>query len=259
METLKDHTAIISGGAGDIGGSIALELASRGANIAIGDLKKASEVRPLLSRIRQNQVGISYKRLDVSRESQVNRWVTSVKYELGTPDIAIACAGQATVDNILTITANKWQREFQVNLEGALWLARSVAKGLLEEGQPGHIVFIGSWAGHYPQVHNPAYAPSKTGLTALTKIMALELSPHGILVNEIAPGNVNAGLSRKYYEDHPNDLKTDLRVVPIKSLTQPEELAWHIANLCDPRNKSITGTSIFIDGGLSALPNLREK
>lgn len=113
------------------------------------------------------------------------------------------------------------------------------------------------FAGVIPQVHHVAYSVSKAGINALTKVMALELSPYKIRVNAIAPGNVYAGICRKYYDNHPENLPKDLRVIPTRKLVQPEEVAWLLANLCEPQSLNITGTIIPLDGGMSALPDFR--
>lgn len=85
----------------------------------------------------------------------------------------------------------------------------------------------------------------------LMQCMALELAPQGILVNEVAPGYVNAGLSGKIFDREP-ELKEQARLrVPIQKLIEPEEVAAHIAYLCDPNNRHMTGTVLTLDGGLS--------
>ncbi len=257
QKPLIGRVAIISGGAGDIGSAVALELAQRGADIAIGDLKDQEEVKEVLERISTNNVRTHYTQIDVSDYKAVKNWVSSVENSLGTPGIIIPCAGQATIEDMQSITPEEWHRELDVNLTGAFYLAREAANRLIEHKLPGNIIFIGSFAGLRPQVHNPAYSVSKAGVHALAELMALEFSPHGILVNAVAPGNVNAGLSRRYYEKHPEDLERDIKVIPARRLVEVDELAWHIANLCDPRNKNITGAIIPIDGGMSSLPDFR--
>ena len=85
----------------------------------------------------------------------------------------------------------------------------------------------------------------------LAKCMALELAPHGILVNEVAPGYVNAGLSGRHWQEHPGAAQAARALVPTGGLIQPEEVAMQVAHLCDPLNKQMTGTVILMDGGLS--------
>lgn len=257
MEILKNRMAIISGGAGDIGSAIALELAGRGSDVAIGDLQEPNEVLRLLNTIQDKGVRTMYTQLDVSHADAVRDWVRNVESILGIPDIIIPCAGQVTLKDAETISAAEWEREIQVNLNGAFYLAQACAVLLLKEHLPGNIIFIGSFAGLIPQVHNIAYSVSKAGVHALTKGMALEFGQEGITINAIAPGNVYAGMSRRYYEDHPSDVSNDTQIIPTRRLVYAEEVAWHAANLCDPRSQNINGVVLPIDGGMSVLPDFR--
>lgn len=257
METLKGHVAIISGGAGDIGGAIALELAERGSDVAIGDLKNPEEVQALLSKIEDRNVRPFYTQLDISQSEAVKKWVENVETRLGTPDIIISCAAQATFENTRTITPEQWDRELQVNLNGAFYLAQAGALRLLEVKRPGNIIFIGSTSGIRIQPLLIAYSVSKAAVHALAKGVALDFAPHGIKVNALSLGTVYAGMSRRYYEEHPEDILKDTAAIPSGQLIEAEEIAWHVANLCDPRNKNLTGAVLPIDGGISLLPDFR--
>jgi NAD(P)-dependent dehydrogenase (short-subunit alcohol dehydrogenase family) len=114
-------------------------------------------------------------------------------------------------------------------------------------------VFLGSWAGHSPHAHVPAYCVAKAGLRMLCQCMALEYARHGILVNEVAPGFVNAGLSRQVFEEDPQFHAQCTARVPIGEIMTAEEVAFHVAYLCDPRNRATTGSALLCDGGLSLV------
>src|SRR5207248_5748400 len=115
---------------------------------------------------------------------------------------------------ICSITPEEWDRELRVNLNGAFYLARECARRLVELGRPGRIVFVGSWAAHAVHTDLPAYCVAKAGLRMLSKCMALELAPKGILVNEVAPGFVDAGLSGRIFVEKPERREASLRLVP---------------------------------------------
>ena len=83
--------------------------------------------------------------------------------------------------------------------------------------------------------------------------MALEYAPHGILVNEVAPGIVDAGLSGRIFDEYPERKKIAIAKVPTGELIQADEVALHIAHLCDPRNRSMTGSTLLCDGGVSLV------
>lgn len=252
---LNGQVAIISGALGDIGRAIALELAERGADIALGDLAPQEDASEILTLLGKTSCRARYDRVNVSDAKAVSTWVGEVENELGTPSLIIPNAAVATLKSTLEITPEEWMREITINLNGAFFLAQSAGLRLLEKQQAGRIVFIGSWAAERPHPHIPAYSTSKAGLRMLMQCMALDFAPN-ILVNEIAPGYVNAGLSRKIFAAHP-DLKERARLqVPLQKLIEPKEVARQVAHLCDPQNRHMTGSVLTMNGGLS-LPGVQ--
>jgi NAD(P)-dependent dehydrogenase (short-subunit alcohol dehydrogenase family) len=194
-----------------------------------------------------------YDRVDVSDVAAVNAWIVEAERSLGTPSLIIPCAAVVTMATTRTLTPEIWRRELSINLDGVYHLAQAGALLLLARKMPGRIVFIGSWAGETPHPHIVPYCVAKAGLRMLAKCMALELAPHGILVNEVAPGWVNGGLARFWYEKDPASRDADAKQVPIKRLIEPEEVALQVAHLCDPANRHMTGSVVLMDGGLSLV------
>jgi len=250
------HVAIISGGLGDIGGAIALELARQGADIALGDILEEEKAAGILNDIRKLGRRARYNRADISDAPAVTA-VQAVEDDLGTPDWIIPNAAIVTLADILTVTPEQWTRELRVNLDGAFHLAQAGALRLLHHKKPGRIVFIGSWAGHVPHPHIPAYCVAKAGLRMLCQCMALSLAPHDILVNEVAPGYVNAGLSGRMFDADPDLRARSIQKVPVGRLIEPDEVARQVAHLCDPGNRHITGSLLLMDGGLSLVSPAR--
>lgn len=253
MAKLEGQVAIVSGGLGDIGSAIALELARGGADVALCDIHEPSLGVPLLREIEGLGRRCSYDRVDVSDGRAVSTWVLEVERTLGTPTLIIPCAAVVTMANTRTLTAELWRHELNVNLDGVFHLAQAGALRLLEGRKPGRIVFIGSWAAATPHPQIVPYCVAKAGLRMLAKCMALELAPHNILVNEIAPGYVNGGLARPWYEKDPASRDADAKLVPIGKLIEPEEVAIQVAFLCDPGNRHMTGSVVLMDGGLSLI------
>src|SRR5690606_4165709 len=101
-----------------------------------------------------------------------------------------------------------------------------------------------------PHPHIPAYSASKAALRMLMRCMALDFAPQ-ILVNEVAPGYVNAGLSGRIFAEQPHLAEEARRRVPVQRLMEPEEVAQQVAHLCDPQNRHMTGSVLTMDGGLS--------
>lgn len=254
MNTLfKNETVIISGGLGDIGRAVATEFAKHGANIALCDIRSPQDAQEFIEELTQYKVQSDYSQVDVADAGAVKDWVLNVENNLGIPSIIIANAAIVTFTSLNEITSDQWNRELRVNLDGAFHLTQSAATRLLHHGHPGRIVFIGSWAAHSVHTSIPAYCVSKAGLRMLCKCMALELAPNNILVNELAPGFVDAGLSGRSFEKNPDTRKEALQKVPIKKLITAAEVAQQVVVLCHPLNKHMTGSTVLMDGGLSLL------
>lgn len=246
-------TVIISGGLGDIGRALAWEFGSLGASIALGDLRDSPTMTPWLKKMTRHRIRWHYTKVDVSQYEAVCSWVETVENEMGPPDIIIPNAATVTLASIHQLTAEQWTRELRVNLDGAFHLAKAATERLVARRKPGKVLFIGSWAADHIHAHIPAYCVSKAGLRMLCRCLALELAPSGILVNELAPGSVNAGLSRQLQQQKPDLRKEAARRIPLKRLISPEEVAWQAAHLCHPENKNMTGSTVVMDGGCSLI------
>lgn len=252
-EPFRNETVIISGGLGDIGRAIALEFAKKGANIAICDIHTAIYAKEFLSELEKYKIQSRYTQVDVADAEEVKNWVINVESNLGIPSIIIANAATVTFASLNEITPEQWSRELRVNLDGAFHLTQSATERLLHHRHPGRVVFIGSWAAHAVHTNLPAYCVSKAGMRMLCKCMALELAPHNILVNELAPGFVDAGLSSRSFEKNPGMSKKAQKKVPIKKLISATEVAQQVLMMCHPLNEHMTGSTLLMDGGLSLL------
>ena len=252
-QLFTDQTVIISGGLGDIGRAVAWEFARQGASIAIGDMRPPAEADGLLMELGQQKVRCHYQQVDVANAKAVRDWVSEVENRLDVPSIIIANAAIVTLAGIHEVTPEQWSRELSVNLDGAFYLTQNATARLLDRGLPGRVVFVGSWAAHAVHMNLPAYCVSKAGLRMLCQCMALELAPHNILVNEIAPGYVDAGLSGRIWEKNPDLSRQAQEKVPVKKLISAEAVAQQIIQLCHPQNEHMTGSTVLMDGGLSLL------
>jgi NAD(P)-dependent dehydrogenase (short-subunit alcohol dehydrogenase family) len=251
--TLSNNIAIISGGAGDIGSAIARELARLGADVALGDVRPLGSADALLGELRGLGRRVRYDCVDVADSGAVEEWVRDVTEDLGVPSLVIPNAAVVTLKRVCEMTPEEWDRDLRVNLNGAFYTARECARRLVEGKMPGRIVFVGSWAAHAVHTDLPAYCVAKAGLRMLCRCMALELAPAGILVNEVAPGFVDAGLSGRIFAAQPERREASLRQVPTGLLIEAEEVAREVAHLCDPANRHMTGSVLLMDGGLSLV------
>lgn len=252
-QLFQNQTAIISGGLGDIGRAITRAFVEEGAAVAIGDVRPAKEAKIFLRELTEKNARIHYQQVDVADARQVQRWVANVERELGVPSLIIPNAAIVTLASSSAITPRQWTRELRVNLDGAFFLAQAAANRLVHHEKPGRVVFIGSWAGQTPHCKMPAYSVSKAGLRMICQCMALEYAPHKILVNEVAPGYVDAGLSKTIWAKNLKLYQRSRKKVPLKKLIHPEEVAAQVIYLCHPKNQQMTGSTLLMDGGLSLL------
>ena len=251
---LKPALAAISGGLGDIGLAMAGVLARAGAGVAVGDLHGQAEGAAILQAAGGLEGQGYFQPLDVTDGAGTGVWFDAVETHFGrVPNILVANAAVVTLKPLLSMTAEEWSREIQVNLTGAYLFAKVGAERLRREGRSGRIVLVGSWAGHAPHPDLPAYSVAKAGLRMLTKCLALELAPAGILVNELAPGYVDAGLSGRIYEKDSAMKARALEGVPIGKLLSVEGIAAQLLYLCSDLASHMTGSTLLVDGGLSLL------
>ena len=252
-QTLDKQVAVISGGLGDIGRAIALEIARCGAHVALSDIREESGARGLADELRDLGIRHRYDRVDVANSDQVNTWINAVENDLGAATLVIPNAATVTLAGVNDVSPEQWRNELSINLDGAFHMAQAAARRMLHHKKPGRIVFIGSWAGHAPHPNIPAYCVAKAGLRMLCKCMALELAPHDILVNEVAPGYVDAGLSAQVWARTAGAREKAAARVPTGKLIDPAEVARQVAHLCDPENRHMTGSVVLMDGGLSLV------
>ncbi|MBI5396212.1 MAG: SDR family oxidoreductase [Verrucomicrobia bacterium] len=236
--------AAISGGLGDIGFAAAHALKKTGCRVALGDLRDAG----------RDTGGFHVHHVDVASEASVQAWFGAVEAAFGEPaSIIVVNAGIACTGSAMSATLDDWNRTLSVNLTGAWLTARAGARRLIEKQMPGRIVFVGSWAAHAPHVELAAYCAAKAGVRMLAQCLALELAGKGILVNEVAPGFVNAGLSGQFFRKDPALAARSSAAVPLGQLIEPGEVAAAIAYLCSPAHRNLTGSTLLLDGGLSLL------
>lgn len=249
----EGQIAIISGGLGDIGFKTALALAKDGAHIALGDIRTPEEATSFIQEIESYNVRCVYHQVDAGQHEAVKIWINNVSKDLGIPQIIIVNAAIVHLKGWLEISPEEWIKEVNINLNGAFFMAQAATELLCNAALPGRVVLVGSWAAQRVHKHMPAYSVAKAGLNMLCKCMALELAPRNILVNEIAPGYVAAGLTGKIWKDNPELMELSKSKIPTQQVIMPEEVASQIIHLCDPRNRHMTGTTLLMDGGLSML------
>jgi glucose 1-dehydrogenase len=240
-ENWENEIALVTGAAGSIGAAICDHFSGLGARVAGSD---SNANRSREDRRRTDRV-------DVTDSAAVDHWVTDLASIWGAPTIGVVCAGISKAGHLVDLSDDDWRNVLAVNLDGAFYTARAIIRGMLAAKRGGRIVFVGSWAAHAPHPHIGSYSISKAGLRSLCQTLALDHTQDGILVNEVAPGIVDAGLSRELFRaDHALAART-LTAIPTGVLAQPEDVARDVAFLASPENRHTTGATLVSDGGIS--------
>jgi 3-oxoacyl-[acyl-carrier protein] reductase len=242
---LKDRAAIVTGAARGIGKAVALVFVREGAKVALVDVE-GERLNALKEEIRGGggqAVAIS---CDVSKASQVKQMVEQVLSVFGRIDILVNNAGIIRRGTIETVTEEDWDRVIAVNLKGPFLCSKAVAETMKKQGY-GKIVNVSSIAGKLGDITSaPGYGPSKAGLDALTKTLARQLAPNGILVNGVAPHAIETEMSAEW---PPEKRKAIVEAIPLKRLGKPEDVAEAVLFLASDSSDFITGEILDVNGG----------
>lgn len=171
--------------------------------------------------------------------------------EMGAPTIAVIGAAIARSSTLVETSDEDWDAVLSVGLNSSFYVARAVIKKMLDSQTQGKIVFIGSWAASNPHPHIGSYSVAKAATRALMQNLALEYAHNGILINEVAPGIVDAGLSKALFDQDPHLKIRLMESIPARVTLTTKDVARDVLFLLSPHNRVTTGTVITSDGGLS--------
>ena len=238
-------TAIVTGSDSGIGRATAIALAARGHDVGVTwhtDRAGAEETARLVA---EQGRRAEIARLDLSAGEQVAAVIDGLAESLHGLDVLVNNAGANHRAPVLEDELDGWRRALEVNLTGPFVAARAAARRLVAAGRGGRIVNVTSVHEHEPLANAGAYSAAKAGLGMLTRVMALELAPHGITVNAVAPGHIATPMTGKAGLD---PRTVPLPQVPVGRPGGPEEVAQAIAYLTEA--SYCTGASLLVDGGL---------
>lgn len=261
---LRGQTAIVTGASSGIGRGIAKALCAAGANVVInyiGSKDAAEEAVHEATHCGCDHRGNAIARLaDVSDEAAVEAMFDHTLKEFGRVDILINNAGLQQDAAFEEMTLAQWRKVIDVNLTGQFLCARRAVKEFKRRGitrdvscSAGKIICISSvhemipWAGHVN------YAASKGGVMLMMKSIAQEVAPWRIRVNSICPGAIRTPINRSAWET-PEAYDELMKLIPYKRIGEPEDIARFAVWLASDEADYITGTSLFVDGGMTLYP-----
>lgn len=260
LKPLKNQKALVTGANSGIGEACALAFGAAGADVVINYVSCPEEAERVVKSIRQNGARAIAFQADVSQEDQVQAMFAEMLKEFGTIDILVNNAGLQRDSRFQDMTLQQWNTVIAINLTGQFLCAREAVREFLRRGvvpevstAAGKIICMSSvhevipWGGHVN------YAASKGGVMQLMKSMAQELAPKKIRVNSIAPGAVKTPINRVAWET-PEAETALLKLIPEGRVGLPEDIARAAVWLASDASDYVTGTTLFVDGGMTLYP-----
>lgn len=247
MVNLSGKVAAISGAAKGIGRAIAEALADAGAAVTIADVSGAEDTAAALGGAGTRAIGIA---ADVGKPADCERIIAETVAAFGRIDILVNNAGIAVLRPFLDLPLEEFERVMRVNVAGALVCAQHAARKMIGQGGGGRIVNIASISGQRAGTGRTSYGTSKAALIQLTKQMALELAPHRITANAIAPGPVETDMVKTAHS--PEQRAAYARLVPLARYGAPAEIAAAALYLVSDEAAYVTGHVLDVDGGFMA-------
>ena len=245
-DLLEGRVALVTGASGGLGRHFAAVLARHGATV-VAAARRLPELEALVAAIMADGGRAHAVALDVRDPASVERAIAAAVGVAGTPDIVVNNSGVAVTKPALQTTEDDWQRVLDTNLSGAFRVARDAAKAMVAAGRGGVIVNIASVLGYRVAKAVPAYVASKAALIRLTEALALELAPHGIRVNAIAPGYVETEINGDFLRSPAGEAIA--KRVPLRRFGTPADLDGALLLLTSDAGAFMTGSTVTVDGG----------
>jgi glucose 1-dehydrogenase len=246
---LKDKVAIVTGGNSGIGRAIVVELARKGASVAIDYIAHPEATKALEDEIGKaggRSIGVQ---ADVSKPADLQKLVDAAVKAFGRLDIMVNNAGIETRTSVLDTTEAQYDKVMDVNLKSAFFGTQIAGRQMIKQGNGGRIINITSVHEDWPMPGNTAYCLAKGGIRMLTRTAGVELARHNILVVGVGPGAVATPINLGTMNDPALLAKLD-QAIPLGRMARPQEIASVVSFLAGDGASYLTATTIFADGGI---------
>jgi Dehydrogenases with different specificities (related to short-chain alcohol dehydrogenases) len=243
---LEGQAAIVTGASQGVGKGIALKLARAGCRVAVNYHSSPGLAEETVAGITALGGEALMVKADVSVASDVRDMFERAVARFGRVNTVVNNAGIQTWTAFLDVTESEWDRVIDTNLKGCFLCSQAAGRHMKDQGG-GSIVNIGSGCNKVPFPRLVAYTASKGGIEMLTKVAAVELGPHRIRVNCVAPGAIEIERTRRESADY---AATWGRVTPLRRIGTPDDVGEAVVFLASAESSFVTGQTIWVDGGL---------
>lgn len=260
IKSLRGQKALVTGASSGIGKAVAVALAAAGADVLVNYVTGPEDAEAVAAEVRLFGSRAMIFRADVSKETEVEAMFSAICKEWGTIDILVNNAGIQKDSPFDQMTLDQWQRVIDVNLTGQFLCARAAVREFKRRGvtkeiscAAGKIICISSvhevipWAGHVN------YASSKGGVMLMMKSIAQEVAPWRIRVNSIGPGAIRTPINAEAWST-PEAYHSLLKLIPYKRIGESDEIGRAAVWLASDDSDYVTGTTLFVDGGMTLYP-----
>ncbi len=248
--SLHGRVGLVTGASSGLGLECARALAIAGANVALV-ARRAERLKAIAAELARDYAVKAFPiAADITVEAELDRVIERTVAELGEIEILVNNAGIAPTGRAEKCSRQDWDAALSLNLTAPMMLSQRVARRLIERKRPGRIINITSILAHVGSAvyRLSAYTASKAALANLTRQLAIEWAPHGILVNAIAPGWIpteatEAGIAK------PGNRERMEALTPMGRLGRPDEIRGAVIFLAGPASSYLTGSTVAVDGG----------
>jgi glucose 1-dehydrogenase len=249
MSRLQGKIALVTGSSQGIGQGVAVRLAQEGAKIIVNYHSHPEGADDTLKQIRDaGSDGIAIQ-ADLGQTAEIDSLIEQSCAKFGQIDILVNNAGLEKRAPFWEVLESDYDLVLHVNLKGVFFTTQAFVKHLMARKAPGRIINMSSVHEELPFPHFASYCASKGGLKMLCRDLAIELAPYKITINNVAPGAIETPINTKLLNDK-DKLAALLSNIPLGRLGTPADVSGAVAFLASPDADYITGTTIFVDGGL---------
>lgn len=241
--------AIVTGGSLGIGAAVVRRLARDGYAVTLDYHTHSDAANAIAQEISGAGGQALVVQADVSQVGDVANLVAQTVSRFGRLDLLVNNAGIEQRMGFLDTTEAAWEQQIAVDLKGPFFAAQAAARQMIAQGSGGVIVNVSSVHEDIPMVGNAVYCAAKGGLRMLTRTLANELSPRGIRIVNIGPGAIATPINAATLAD-PAKVRALLAEIPLNRIGQPDDIASAVSWLASDQASYVTGTTLFVDGGL---------